>query len=84
LLSPVIFEDHILPLSTGSASPHLNIGALRKFPFRLPPLAEQRRIVAHLSAPGEGGRAAGLQAETAAELDTLLPAVLAKAFASEL
>src|SRR3546814_6534021 len=44
LLSPVIQEDHILPLSKGSASPHLNIGALRRFPFILPSLSEQEEL----------------------------------------
>lgn len=85
LLSPVIYEDQILPLSTGSASPHLNIGALRKFPFRLPPLPDQRRIVAHLDAlQAKANALRALQADTAAELNALLPAVLAKAFAGEL
>jgi type I restriction enzyme S subunit len=31
LLSPTVFDDQIVPLSKGSASPHLNIGALRRF-----------------------------------------------------
>lgn len=48
ILSPSIYEDQILPRCKGSASPHLNIGALRRFTFFLPPLAEQRRIVAYL------------------------------------
>ena len=36
LLSPVMYDDQILPRCKGSASPHLNIGALRKFDFILP------------------------------------------------
>ena len=48
LLSPLIQDDHIAPLSKGSAAPHLNIGSLRKFPFRLPSLGEQSRIVGEL------------------------------------
>jgi type I restriction enzyme S subunit len=85
LLSPVIYDDQILPFSTGSASPHLNIGALRKFPLQVPPLPHQRRIVAHLDAlQAKADALRALQAETAAELDALLPAVLTKAFAGEL
>jgi type I restriction enzyme S subunit len=33
-------------LTTGSASPHLNVGEVRQFPIPLPPLAEQEQIVA--------------------------------------
>ncbi|MCI0744492.1 MAG: restriction endonuclease subunit S [Verrucomicrobia subdivision 3 bacterium] len=85
LLSPQIQEDQIAPLSKGSASPHLNIGALRKFDLALPPLSEQRRIVAELDAlQSEVDALKRLQAETAAELDALLPAILDKAFKGEL
>jgi len=85
LLSPQIQEDQIAPLSKGSASPHLNIGALRRFDLILPPLAEQRRIVAELDAlQAEVDALKRLQAETAAELDALLPAILDKAFKGEL
>ena len=49
------------------------------------PLPEQRRIVAHLDAlQAKGDALKALQSESAAELDALLPAVLAKAFAGEL
>ncbi len=47
-------------------------------PVPLPPLFEQRRIVAELDTLKR------LQAETAAELDALLPAILDKAFKGEL
>jgi type I restriction enzyme S subunit len=84
-LSPCIQDDQIRPLSKGSASPHLNIGALRKFRFYLPPLPEQRRIVAELDAlQAEVDDLKRLQAETAAELDALLPAILDRAFKGEL
>jgi type I restriction enzyme, S subunit len=46
--------------------------------FPKPPLAEQRRIVAELDALKR------LQAETAAELDALLPSILDRAFKGEL
>lgn len=85
LLSPTVQDDQILPLITGSAAPHLNIGAMKKFRLYLPPLDDQHRIVAHLDALQarvDALRAA--QAETAAELDALLPAVFNEAFAGRL
>jgi type I restriction enzyme S subunit len=85
LLSPQIQEDQIAPLSKGSASPHLNIGTLRRFNLVLPPLPEQRRIVSELDAlQAEVDALKRLQAETAAELAALLPAILDKAFKGEL
>jgi type I restriction enzyme S subunit len=85
LLSPQIQEDQIAPLSKGSASPHLNIGALRRFNLVLPPLPEQRRIVAELDAlQAEVNALKRLQAETAVELDALLPAILDKVFKGKL
>jgi type I restriction enzyme S subunit len=51
----------------------------------LPPLAEQRRIVAEVAALRAGmDRAKRLQAETACELDALLPSILDRAFKAEL
>ena len=51
----------------------------------VPPLAEQRRIVAELDAlQAEVDALKRLQAETATELDALLPAILDKAFKGEL
>ncbi len=85
LLSPLIQEDQIAPLSKGSASPHLNIGVLRHFRFRLPSLPEQRRIVAELDVLEQKVEALGRhQAETAAELDALMPSVLDRAFNGEI
>jgi type I restriction enzyme S subunit len=85
ILSPTIYEDQILPLSKGSASPHLNIGALRKFKFLLPSLAEQCRIVAHLDGlQAKVDALKKLQTETADELDALMPSILDKAFRGEL
>jgi type I restriction enzyme S subunit len=85
LLSPLIQDDHIASLSKGSAAPHLNIGSLRKFPFRLPSLADQRRIVAELNELEVEMKALRcFQAETATEIDALLPSVLSLAFAGGL
>ena len=85
LLSPVIQEEQIAPLSKGSASPHLNIGALKRFSFRLLPLSEQQRIAGELDAlVVQVDALKRLQAETVAELRALLPSVLDKAFKGEL
>lgn len=85
LLSPVIQIDHILELLKGSASPHLNIGALRRFPFILPPLATQDEVVQELDDfQRKVGAVKQIQADTAAELDAMLPAILDKAFRGEL
>ncbi len=84
-LSPSIYEDQILPHCKGSASPHLNIGKLRRFVFFLPPLLEQHRIVAYLdNLQAKVDALKRLQTETAAELDALLPSILDKAFKGEL
>ncbi len=85
LLSPQIQEDQIKPRSKGSASPHLNISALRKFKLILPSIPEQHRIVTELeSLQLEVGNLESTQTETAIELDALLPAVLDRAFKGEL
>ncbi len=85
LLSPHVQEDQIRPLCKGSASPHLNISALRQFSIRLPSLNEQRRIVAELDTlQAEVDTLKRHQRDTAAELDALLPAILDRAFRGEL
>jgi type I restriction enzyme S subunit len=82
LLSPSVYDDQVLPLCTGSASPHLNIGALKRFTLRCPPLSEQACLVDRLDSMRDRFLTLrALQSETAAELDALLPAVLSQAFA---
>ena len=84
-LSPLIQEDQIGEMMKGSASPHLNIGSLKKFNFILPPIEEQRHIVAYLDRlQAKVEKLKQLQAQTAAELDALLPSILDKAFKGEL
>src|SRR5437016_961080 len=57
----------------------------KAFKVPVPPLNEQNRIVAELDAlQAEMNALKRLQAETAAELDALLPAILDKAFKGEL
>lgn len=85
LLSPAIREDQIGVLCKGSASPHLNIGTLRRFRFLLPSMVVQRHIVAELDALQVTTNALKcLHDETAAELNAILPAILDQAFKGEL
>jgi len=64
---------------------NVSLGRLRAAEIPVPPLAEQRRIVAELDAlQAEVDVLKRLQAETAAELDALLPAILDRAFKGEL
>ncbi len=68
-----------------SAQAKLNQANARKIAFGLPPLEEQRRIVADLDGlQAKVNALKRLQAETAAELDALLPSILDKAFKGEL
>ena len=65
--------------------PHVSHKDIEKIRFAAPPLPEQRRIVSELDAmQAEVDALKRLQAETAAELDALLPAVLDRAFKGEL
>ncbi|MDQ6642992.1 MAG: restriction endonuclease subunit S [Chloroflexota bacterium] len=59
--------------------------SIRKLTFNLPSLPEQRRIVAYLDdLQAKVDALKQLQAETSAELDALLPSILARAFKGEL
>jgi type I restriction enzyme S subunit len=71
--------------TTGSRQPRVRLDALWGAPIPLPPLAEQRRIVAHLQAVQEKIQALKeAQAATEAELKRLEQAILEKAFRGEL
>ncbi|MDQ6630707.1 MAG: restriction endonuclease subunit S, partial [Verrucomicrobiota bacterium] len=60
--------------SIGTKMPRTNMKIFRNLKTPLPPLTEQRRIVAELDAlQSEVDALKCLQAETAAELDALLP-----------
>jgi type I restriction enzyme S subunit len=68
---------------TGQAN--VNATKLKALPIALPPLEEQRHIVAYLDRLQVKVEALKkLQAQTAAELDALLPSILDKAFKGEL
>jgi type I restriction enzyme S subunit len=70
---------------TGTAQPALSGERVKVMPIPLPPVPEQRRIVAELdSLQAEVDAVKRLQAETAAELDALLPSILDRAFKGEL
>jgi len=86
-LSSSFSQEHIVQRKTGLADAQVNISQaiLKSTPIVFPPLPEQRRIVSELDAlQTEVDALKRLQAETAAELDALLPAVLDRAFKGEL
>jgi len=71
--------------TTGSAQPTVPLRAIRELPIPVPPLPEQRGIVADLDAlQAQVDALKKLQSKTAAELDALLPSILDKAFKGEL
>jgi type I restriction enzyme S subunit len=78
-------SSHRETLGRGHSQGNLNLKLLRGVELPVPPLTEQRRIVAELDAlQAEVDALKRLQAETAAELDALLPALLDRAFKGEL
>jgi len=78
-------REELLEQGTGTAIAGLNGAKIRAVALPQLPLAEQRSIVAKLDAnQSEVDAIKRLQAETAAELDALLPAVLDRAFKGEL
>jgi len=69
----------------GGAQPNWNGAMIKNLDVAIPHLPEQRRIVAELDAlQAQVDALKRLQAETAAELDALLPAVLDHAFKGDL
>jgi type I restriction enzyme, S subunit len=71
--------------SHGGAQPNWNGQMIKNIEIALPPLSEQRRIVAYLDdLQARVDALKQLQAETQAELDSLLPSILDKAFKGEL
>ena len=71
--------------TTGSAQPTIPLRGIRALPVPVPPLPEQRRIVAYLDdLQAKVDQLKSLQAQTAAELDALLPSILDRAFRGEL
>ena len=84
LLSPVA-QDLIHGGKVETARPNISLGDLCELGVPMPPLPEQRRIVAELEAlQAKVDALKRLQAETAAELGALLPSILDRAFKGEL
>ncbi len=75
----------MLSLSAGSTFPNLPGAKLKLLQIPVPPQEEQRRIVAYLDGlQTQVDALKTLQAQTAVELDALLPAILDRAFKGEL
>jgi type I restriction enzyme, S subunit len=78
-------QSQLLGQRYGQGKPGLNLSNIRALKLPIPPLLEQRRIVAYLDdLQARVDALKRLQAETAAELDALLPSVLDKVFRGEL
>jgi len=79
------FVNQAIETVTGGHYPALNDKALNLIEIIIPPLDEQRRIVAYLdSVQARLASLKQLQAETQKELNALLPSVLDRAFKGEL
>jgi restriction endonuclease S subunit len=78
------FQDRLRQISR-SAQAGFNKGDLSELSVPIPPINEQRRIVACLdSLRSKVGALKRMQDETAKELDAMLPSILDKAFKGEL
>jgi len=78
-------QERIAARSRGDMIRHLVLREIRDLTIPVPPLLEQRRIVSELDAlQTEVDALKRLQAETAAELAALLPAILDRAFKGDL
>lgn len=84
LRSPQI-QQQFKHKQTQAAQPKLALHRIASTHIPLPPMAEQRRIVAYLDGlQAQVDALKKLQTQTAAELDALLPAILDRAFKGEL
>lgn len=86
-LKSIALREQIERCASGTSPTMKNISKEKVLALRLPPHppSEQHRIVAELAAlQTEVDRLKALQAETAAELDALLPAILDRAFKGEM
>jgi len=84
LNSPIILQ-HVKNLIGGSAAPHINIRDIKKYPFPLPPLEEQKEIVRQVDNLFALSDKLEFHYQNAkARIDKLSQSVLAKAFRGEL
>ncbi len=82
LQSPIIQQKLT---GQGTTVQNVNANKIKEMDIPLPPIPEQRRIVAELDAlQAKMDSLKNLQAETSAELDALMPSILDKAFRGEL
>jgi type I restriction enzyme S subunit len=79
------FTEYACRLSGRTRMPKLNQKQLFSYSMRFPPPPEQRRIVAYLDGlQAKVDAMKTMQAQSAAELDALLPSILDRAFKGEL
>jgi type I restriction enzyme S subunit len=84
LNSPCIL-DRVRGLTTGSASPHLNVGDVKRFPIPLMPAEEQAQIVSQIKLGDASRTLVGeMVADAEKQLQHLDQSILAKAFRGEL
>ncbi len=84
LASTTVFRQ-ATQFATGSAQLTVPLRGIRKLQFPLPDMSEQRQVIAYLDElQARLSVLKRLQAETAAELDALLPSLLDRAFKGEL
>lgn len=82
LKSPQIVES-AMSTNTGSRMPRANMKDLMKFKIPLPPLAEQKKIVARLDSLSEKiGKIKNLQSQAVADFKTLEQSILHQAFSN--
>jgi type I restriction enzyme, S subunit len=85
ILSSKTLFDQAWGSTTGSAQPTVPLNAIRRLPIPVPPLAEQLLIVDHLdNLKRKTDALKTVQAESAAEINALIPSILDKAFRGEL
>jgi type I restriction enzyme S subunit len=83
--SPPVREFMIENATTTAGIWKINQGHIASVELPLPPIQEQRRIVAHLDhLSAKVDRLKALQAQTRTELGALLPSILDRAFKGEL
>jgi type I restriction enzyme S subunit len=85
VLNSALILSEVRRLTGGAASPHLNIRDIRTFPIPLPPIAEQRQIIAKLTAiSAETQRLESIYQQKLAALEALKKSLLHQAFSGQL
>ena len=85
VMNSLLILSEVKRLTGGTASPHLNIRDIRTFPIPLPPISEQRQIVAKLDAlTAETRRLEAIYRQKLTALDDLKKSLLHQAFTGQL